>query len=128
MPDNTESRVRRLAEALRAEGVSEAVAAQVLEGGEAIRHSSSPEVKVAWLAEAMRRMDALVDAPTRRAARERCACCLSGKRHKLSRGIAKEWPTLDSSPRLSSLHAATASGPRAMDGWLPGQGAAVVRK
>ena len=39
-------------------------------GGEAIRKSTTPEKKAAWLGEAMRRMDQLLEEPTRRAVRE----------------------------------------------------------
>jgi hypothetical protein len=46
----------------------------------------------------------------------------------LDRTAASGAGLLDSSPRFSSLHAASGTGPRATDGWLPGQGAAAVRK
>jgi hypothetical protein len=95
MADNMEGRVRRLAEALRAEGIAEDVAAQIMAGGEAIRGSSSREAKATWLAAAMERMDALLDAPTRQAVRVRCACCLGGKRQQVSRGIAQNASTLE---------------------------------
>jgi hypothetical protein len=54
------------------------------------------------MAEAMRRMDALLDAPTRQAVRVRCACCLGGKRLQTSRGIAREHATLEERLRAAN--------------------------
>ena len=88
-------KIRKLAEGLEQAGIAEEVAAQILEGGEEIRQSTPPERKADWFRVSMERMDALLDAPTRQAIRESCACCLGGKRLKLSRAIAKEHATLE---------------------------------
>ena len=87
-------RIGVLADSLAKEGIPSEVAEQVLEGGDRILRGTSPEAKAAWMGEAMRRMDTLLDARTVHAVRERCACCLGGKRLKVSRGIAKEHESL----------------------------------
>lgn len=91
----TEHRVRRIARTLEQKGVAAEVAARILEGGESITPATPPVELAAWLAEAMRRMEALLDEPTRRAVREAGACCLRGKRLALSRAIANEHETLE---------------------------------
>lgn len=96
-------RIKVLAEKLAAAGVAEEIAAQILAGGEDIRKSATPEAKAAWMAEAMRRMDALLPPRTRHAVREDCACCLGGKRLQLSKAIARDHETLEE--RLAAANA-----------------------
>jgi hypothetical protein len=88
-------RIRKLAESLEKEGVAPDVTAQIMEGGEMILTSASPKKKADWMREAMRRMDQLLNAPTRHVVREDCACCLGGKRLELSKAIAKKYETLE---------------------------------
>lgn len=88
-------RVRVLAAKLAEAGVAKDVAAQILEGGDGIRNKDGGERKAAWMAEAMRRMDKLLDAKTRRAVRESCACCLGGKRQQQSKAIARNYQSLE---------------------------------
>ena len=53
-------RIARLAEKLREAGIAPEIAGRIMAGGEAVRKSTSPEKKAAWLGEAMRRMDQLL--------------------------------------------------------------------
>ncbi len=87
--------VKRLAEGLRKQGVAPETRERILEGADEIGRSASREERSAWFAGAMARMDAELDPPTRQATRERCACCLGGKRLTLSRAIARDHETLE---------------------------------
>ncbi len=95
MPEYEHGRVRQLANSLEALGVAEELRDQLLAGGELLLRGASPEHKAAWMREAMGRMDAQLDAATRHAVLEKCACCLGGKRLQLSKAIAKEHATLE---------------------------------
>lgn len=90
-----EGRIGRLAEALRRERVDEETRERILVGGSEIGAKSKPEAKAEWFAGAMRRLDEELDLGTMRAVRERCACCLGGKRHELAKAIAAEHETLE---------------------------------
>ncbi|NPV46130.1 MAG: hypothetical protein HPY69_04165 [Armatimonadetes bacterium] len=94
MPTYEYGRIKVLADNLAAAGVSVEIAARILEGGEDVRKDARPERKARWMAQAMRRMDELLDADTRHAVREGCACCLGGERLKLSKAIARDHDNL----------------------------------
>ena len=97
-------RVQALRRALAGEGVATEVAAAIMEGGSAVGQRSSPEVKSRWIAEAMRRMDALMDEEARRRVREACSCCLGGKRRDAMLAVAKEGGTMEE--RLAAVERA----------------------
>lgn len=82
-------RIRMLDEKLRAAGIPEATIARIMAGGGTIKKSAKPEKKAEWLKGAMERMDQLLDADTRHAVRECCACALGGRRHELAKKIGK---------------------------------------
>ena len=86
--------VKRLAKALAANKVPAEVAERVLEGGEHLVEGDK-DSNTEWFRGAMERMDGLLDVATVRAAREACACCLGGKRLKLSQAIARDHETLE---------------------------------
>jgi hypothetical protein len=88
-------RIGELARQLEVAGVDKKIIDQIMEGGENILRKTSPEKKADWMREAMFRMNRLLDMKTRKAVREGCACCLGGKRLKISRGIAGENKTLE---------------------------------
>lgn len=88
-------RIAKLAKSLEGAGIAPEIRAQILQGGEAILKATPPAGKADWLRGAMLRMDALLEQDTRRAVRGACACCLGGKRDKLSKAIAKEQATLE---------------------------------
>lgn len=88
-------RIEHLEDGLREAGVARRTIDRIMEGGDAIRRGTKPEEKAAWMAEAMRRMDKLLDKRTRYAAREACACCLGGRRLKTAKAIAKANGTLE---------------------------------
>ena len=88
-------RIRTLAEKLDNAGIERTVIERVMQGGETIRRTTKPEKKADWMRDAMRRMDWLLDPQTRRAVRESCACCLGGKRLKLSKEIAQKHHSLE---------------------------------
>jgi hypothetical protein len=88
-------RIGRLAEQLEIAGIDRGIIDRIMEGGEDILRKTSPEKKADWLREAMVRMDNLLDYETRRTVREGCACCLGGRRLKISKIIAKENESLE---------------------------------
>ena len=88
-------RIRVLAQNLARAGIETSVTARILEGGELVKKGAKPDKKADWMRGAMERMDALLDAKTRREVRERCACCLGGKRLEASKRIAAEHPDLE---------------------------------
>jgi hypothetical protein len=88
-------RIQRLAEQLENAKIDGKIAVQILEGGENIKKTTKPEKKADWFRESMFKMDNLLDFKTRKAVREGCACCLGGKRLKISQKIAKENTTLE---------------------------------
>jgi hypothetical protein len=88
-------RIAKLDDQLHAAGVAKETIAAIMAGGETVRKTAKPEVKAAWLRGAMARMDELLDLEKRIAVREGSACCLGGKRDKLSKVIGKKYPTLE---------------------------------
>jgi hypothetical protein len=88
-------RIEKLAEQLENKKIDKKIADQILEGGEDIKQVTKPEKKADWFRESMLKMDKLLDLETRKAVREGCACCLGGKRLKLSKSIAKDNATLE---------------------------------
>jgi hypothetical protein len=94
--------IRKLADSLSEEGVPQSVARRILKGGDSVGKNASREKRAKWMAAAMDRMDSLLDETTRHSARERCACCLGGKRLQLSRGIAREHESLEERVRAAS--------------------------
>ena len=88
-------RIGELAKQLKVAGVDKKIIDQIMEGGEEILRKTSPEKKADWMREAMFRMNRLLDMKTRKAVREGCACCLGGKRLKISKEIAGENKTLE---------------------------------
>ena len=88
-------RIGKLAEQLEIAGIDREIIDRIMEGGEDILRKTSPEKKADWLRVAMIRMDNLLDSDTRNAVREGCACCLGGRRLKISKGIAKENESLE---------------------------------
>jgi len=105
MPEYEYGRIRKLDESLRKAQVNEPATDEIMAGGERIRRGTSPEQKADWFRGSMNRMDELLDAHTRRAVREACACCLGGKRLKVSKSIAREFDTLEE--RLAAANQAT---------------------
>ena len=87
-------RIARLDEQLRAAGVAEETIARIMAGGEVVCKTAQPAVKATWLRGAMERMDDLLDPATRIAVRERCACCLGGKRGEISQAIGRKYASL----------------------------------
>jgi hypothetical protein len=88
-------RIGKLAEQLETAKIDREKIDQIMEGGEDIRRSTTPEKKADWLRGAMIRMNKLLANETRKAVREGCACCLGGQRLKTSRRIAKENESLE---------------------------------
>jgi hypothetical protein len=88
-------RIGVLAQSLENAGVAQEIIAQIMAGGDTIKKTTSPEKKADWMREAMQRMNKLLDKDTRHAVREACACCLGGKRQKLSEEIARKYSSLE---------------------------------
>ena len=88
-------RIGKLAEKLGDAGVEQTVIDQIMAGGEAILRTTKPEKKADWMRDAMKRMNSLLDPQTKHAVRESCACCLGGKRLKLSKEIARKHSSLE---------------------------------
>ncbi len=95
MADYEYGRIKVLADKLASAGIDQAIIGQIIEGGEDVRKSWTPQKKAAWMRQAMAKMDELLDANTRHAVREACACCLGGKRLEVSKGIAKKHESLE---------------------------------
>lgn len=89
------ARIGRLAEQLEAARVDREIIDQIMDGGEDILRKTSAGKKADWMREAMTRMNKLLDIQTRKAVRESCACCLGGKRLKISREIARDNASLE---------------------------------
>lgn len=88
-------RIRRLAEQLEAAGIGPEIADCILEGGEDVLRKTSSVMKADWFRTAMNRMDDLLENDVRNTVREGCACCLGGRRAKITKGIAGENKTLE---------------------------------
>jgi len=88
-------RIKEMAHQLEIAGIERKIIDHIMQGGEDIKRSTKPEAKADWMREAMIRMNKSLDLETRKAVREGCACCLGGKRLKVSRGIARENETLE---------------------------------
>lgn len=88
-------RIRILAKKLSELQIDKKVIDQIMAGGKLIRKSTKPEKKAGWMDTAMRCMDKLLDKETRHTVRELCACCLGGKRLKLSKAIFKNNSSLE---------------------------------
>ncbi len=88
-------RIKRLAEQLEAAAIDQKIIDRIMEGGENIIRSTKPVKSADWMREAMTKMDELLDLETRKTVREGCACCLGGKRLKISKAIAKDNETLE---------------------------------
>lgn len=82
-------RIETLARNLEKAEIAQELIDQIMEGGEAIGRSTSSEKKAEWMKGAMFRMDNLLDREIRYAVREACACCVTGKRLKISKGISR---------------------------------------
>jgi len=102
MADYEYGRIMILADRLEKAGVAPEIAARIMEGGESIKKTATPGKKAAWLGEAMKRMDALLDEPTRRKVREECACCLGGKRQEVSKSIGRKYESLEDRIKASN--------------------------
>ena len=83
-------RIATLDKKLKESGIDQGLIDQIMQDGEGVRRSTKPEKKAGWMKEAMERMDRLLDKETRYAIRESCACCLGGKRLKISKSIAAD--------------------------------------
>jgi hypothetical protein len=97
-------RIERLAKRLEEVKVKPEVIEQIMEGGKDILRKTSPEKKAEWMRGAMVRMNKLLPMTIRKTVREGCACCLGGKRLKISNTIASENSTLEE--RIKAANAA----------------------
>ena len=95
-------RIKELAQNLEKAGIDREIINQIMEGGEDILRKTKPEAKADWMREAMIKMNRLLDLETRIAVREACACCLGGRRLKISKGIARENDTLEDRIRAAN--------------------------
>jgi len=87
-------KVRSLYEALLCNEVSEEKVSRIMEGCGEITEKSTPAKRAAWIAHAMEKLDNELPLEERRQIREFSACCLGGKREKLSKAIAAEGGSL----------------------------------
>ena len=83
--------VERFRSALRELEVPEPMMAQIMAGLERISDNSDKPRQAAFFAEAIRRMDDLLDAETCHAVRDACACSKSGWRLKAVQKLAQEY-------------------------------------
>jgi hypothetical protein len=97
-------RIGALAGQLEKAGIARETIDIIMAGGEDILRKTSPVKKADWMREAMLRMNRLLDLETRKTVREGCACCLGGKRLKISQEIARENTSL--TERISAANEA----------------------
>jgi len=83
--------VERFRSALREQQVAEPVVAQIMAGYERISDSSAKARRAAFFAQAIQRMDELLDPPTRQAVRDACACSKGGWRQEAVHKLAQEY-------------------------------------
>ena len=97
-------RIGELATQLENAEVERGIIDQIMEGGTDILRKTSAEKKADWIRGAMFRMNKLIPMTVRKAVREGCACCLGGKRLKMSESIASQNTTLEE--RIKAANAA----------------------
>jgi hypothetical protein len=88
-------RIGELAAQLEKARIKREIIDEIMEGGDNILRKTGPAKKADWMREAMLRMNKFLDVQTRKTVREGCACCLGGKRLKISQQIVKENKTLE---------------------------------
>lgn len=94
------SKMARFYKAMQKDGVPQPQVEAIMAGaGDVGKHDH--EAIRAWFAGAMRRMDGLMPIERRRGIREACACCLTGKRDTITKGIRQAYDTVDQ--RLDAL-------------------------
>ena len=111
-------RIGELAKQLAEAKVESEIIDQIMAGGKDILRKTSSEKKADWMRGAMLRMNKFLPLTIRKAVREGCACCLGGKRQKMSKTIASENATLEE--RIKAANAANYVGSvtQAADGEL----------
>jgi hypothetical protein len=102
MPAYEYGKIAVLAERLEKACVDARFTAEILQGGEAIKKSSTSAQKADWMRAAMQRMDHLLPRETRQAVREACACCLGGKRLALVKAIDRAGGSLEERVRAAN--------------------------
>lgn len=107
--------VERFRSALREQQVAEPVAAQIMAGYERISDKSGKARKAAFFAQAIQRMDELLDPPTRHAIRDACACSKGGWREEAARKLAQEYAGRSLEDKVRALWDVTYMGKPVID-------------
>jgi hypothetical protein len=87
--------IAELAKNLEKNNISKDIIERVMEGGEKIKKTATPQARAEWMKGAMIKLQKSLDVETCKTVREGCACCLGGKRDKLAKAIAQENETLE---------------------------------
>ena len=83
--------VENFRNALKACHIDESIIAQIMQGYEKITDRDAKEKRAAFFAQAMTRMDGLLEPGTCRAIRDACACSKGGWRLSAVQKLAKEY-------------------------------------
>jgi hypothetical protein len=83
--------------------IDDAVVAQIMEGYEKIGDQSQKEKRAVFFAQAIARMDALLDAETCHAIRDSCSCSKGGWRLKAVQKLAQEYRDRPLSEKIEAL-------------------------
>jgi hypothetical protein len=87
-------KVENLNKSLIQYGVDDNIRKKIMENGELIKATTSPNQKIEWLSKAMQKMDELIeDVDLRKNIRQCCACSLSGKRYEICKEYNKKYET-----------------------------------
>jgi hypothetical protein len=90
--------------------VDDAIVAQIMEDYERIADKDPKEKRAAFFAQAVRRMDALLDVETCHAIRDACACSKGGWRLKAAQKVAKAYKTCSLEEKVHALRQITHMG------------------
>ena len=93
-------KMARFYRAMQKDGVPQSQVEAIMAGADDV-DKKDQEAMRDWFVGAMRRMEGLMPMERRRGIREACACCLTGKRDAITKGIREAYGTVDQ--RLDAL-------------------------
>jgi hypothetical protein len=102
--------VEKFRQALSDQHVDEAIVALIMEGYETITDKSKKEKRAAFFAQAVRRMDDLLDADLCHQIRDACACSKGGYRLKAVQKIAEDYESGTLEEKIQALRQAAHMG------------------
>jgi hypothetical protein len=115
--------IQRFKTALQACQIDEHICAELFSGYESLTDKAPKATRAAFFAQAIRRMDELLDSETCHAVREACACSKGGWRLKAVQKIAKDYAGQPLAAKIAALNQVTHLGKPVLnaDGTLTAQ-------